>query len=64
VEKCRVEFRDDSLPGYALAIELNGVFGIGSCRIMARNELDCEDSMCDLKLQRDGYKSVVRIRLM
>jgi hypothetical protein len=37
--KRRVERRDDSLPGYELGIELSLVFGIGSCRIMARKEL-------------------------
>jgi hypothetical protein len=34
-----VEFRDASLPGYELGIELSLVFGIASGRIMAREEL-------------------------
>jgi hypothetical protein len=45
VESSPVEFRDCSLPGYELGsrgIELSRVFGIGSCRIMARMELGCE----------------------
>jgi hypothetical protein len=40
-----VEFRDASRPGYELGstgIELRPIFGIGSCRIMARKELRCE----------------------
>jgi hypothetical protein len=41
----RVEFREASLPGYELGsrgIELRRVFGIDSCKIMARKELGCE----------------------
>jgi hypothetical protein len=36
--------------GYELGIKLSRVFGIGSCRIIARRELGYkEDFMCDLK---------------
>jgi hypothetical protein len=41
----RVQFRDASLPGYELGsrgIELYRVFGIGTYRIMVKEELDCE----------------------
>jgi hypothetical protein len=44
----RVEFRDASLQGYELGsrgIEMSRVFGIGSCIIMARMELDCEEQI-------------------
>jgi hypothetical protein len=37
----RVEFRDPSLLGYELGIELSQVSGISRCRIMAREELGC-----------------------
>jgi hypothetical protein len=64
-----VEFRDANLTGYELGsrrTELSRVFGIDSCRIMARKEfrLCKEDFMCDLKLQWNGYKSVARILLV
>jgi hypothetical protein len=45
VEKNRVEFREASLPRYEFGsggIELSRAFGIGSCRTIARKELDCE----------------------
>jgi hypothetical protein len=35
-----VEFREDSLPGYELGIELNRAFGVDSYRIIAEKKLD------------------------
>jgi hypothetical protein len=50
-----VEFRDANLPGYELGsreIDLSRVFGIGSCRIMARKKIGCEKKTpCLLKWQ-------------
>jgi hypothetical protein len=46
-------------------VDLSQVFGIGSCRYGKKGiRLWQEDSMCDLKLKGDGYKSVARIRLV
>jgi hypothetical protein len=69
VEKNWVEFRDASLPGYELGskgIELSRVFGIGSCRTMARKELGCEKkTSCVIwSDSEDCYESVARIRLV
>jgi hypothetical protein len=44
VKEWSVGFRDAGLPGHELesrGINLSRVLGIDSCRIRARNELDC-----------------------
>jgi hypothetical protein len=68
VEKNWVTFQDASLPGYLLGsrgIELSRVFGTGSCKIMARNELGgAKKTSCMIWWQRDCYKSIARIRLV
>jgi hypothetical protein len=52
VEKWRVEFRDASLPGYELGIELSRAFEIDSCRNGKKGIRRCkEDFMCELKWQ-------------
>jgi hypothetical protein len=65
----RVDFRESTLPGYELGsrgIELNRVFGVGSCRIMARKELSYENktSYVIWSDNETVMKSVARTRLV
>jgi hypothetical protein len=61
----KVKFQDASLPGYEHGIELSRVFVIGSCRIMAREELGCE-KRSSYVISSDSVtdKSVASIRLV
>jgi hypothetical protein len=61
----QLEFRSQMSSGVGIfSRELRELAVEGDWDEMARKELGCADSMCDLKLQWDCYESVARKRLV